>query len=532
VVNASYTAEEFAAFIERESDHIELKTGTGNRPLQEALVALSNADGGAILVGVSNDRQVAGRRLDQGTEDSIHQAARDAHSVGRYSIRQIKVAGRPVVAIEVSRREEGFAQTSEGRLLVRRGGSNIALIGADAWDFMSQRALRRFEQMDSQVPLANADQGALIELCEAYAWDASDPKLADRLQERHLATSAATLTIAGALFLTDPSASVGLAKAVVEIRRYPDDGTDYDRRVFFGGPLQQQVRDATLFVMDELGSDLVVAGLYRYDLPRLPEVVVREALANAVAHRSYEVDRASILVEMRPDRLAITSPGSLPEPVTVSTMRQAQAARNPSVIDVLRRFSLAEDAGRGVDVMQDTMEEALLDPPAFAEEAASVIVTLPLRGPITPRERAWVADLERRGQLMVTDRLLLVYAARGERLTNRRAREILGADSTAARNALHRLRDSGLLVQHGQRGGAMYTLTESVAPPAAFRMTPRQLENLVLAEAQHGPLSNADVRRFTGLDRSDTLALLQKLVAEGGLIQTGERRGTRYVLRR
>lgn len=494
------------------------------------MVALSNTQGGAILVGVTDERVVAGRRLDQATEDNIHQAASAAHDVGRYLVRELTVDGRPVVAVEVSRREEGFAQTSDGRLLVRKGGRNVALIGGEAWDFMSARAWRRFEQMDSAVRIEDADHEALDELCSVYSWNPSGAELRDRLRERRLATADGRLTIAGALFLTDPSASVGLAKASVEVRRYPDDSPDYDRRVVFSGPLQRQVRDAAGFLMDELGRDLVVAGLYRYELPRLPEVVVREALANAVAHRSYEIDRTAIVVEMRPDNLIITSPGRLPEPVTVTTMRQAQAARNPSVIDVLRRFSLAEDAGRGVDVMEDTMEEFLLDPPQFAEGPSSVVVTLPLRGPITPRERAWVADLERRGELAATDRFLLVYAARGEQLTNARAREILGVDSTAARHALHRLRDSGLLLQHGERGGATYTLADDVAPPAVYRLDAQDLERLVLEAAAEESLSNESVRRATGLDRAAALGLLQRLVDEGKLVRVGERRGTRYHL--
>ena len=282
--------------------------------------------------------------------------------------------------------------------------------------------------------------------------------------------------------------------------------------------------------MDELGRDLVVAGLYRYELAKLPEVVVREAIANAVAHRSYELDRAAIVIELRPDRVVVTSPGRLPEPVTVETLRQAQAARNPTVIDILRRFSLAEDAGRGVDVMEDTMEQELLDPPRFREQGNSFRVELSLRGPITPRERGWIADLERRGELHIADRLLLVHAARGERLTNTRAREVLNVDRVAARQALQRLRDAGLLEQQGERGGASYTLAESIAPPAAFRMTPAQIEELVLERAEASPLSNEIVRQVTGLDRRSVRSLLQHLVSSGRLVQVGARKGTRYHL--
>jgi len=529
-VAGSYSAEDFAYLVDRESDQVELKTGVGLSPLQEALVAFSNAFGGAIFVGVTNEREVVGRRLDQATEDRVHEAARIAHGVGRYRVREIAVEGRPVVAVSVHRREDGFAQTSDGRLLVRRGGHNVALIGHEAWDFMSNRALRRFECSDSGVPLSHADPGLLEELCGIHGWSADDAGTVERLRERGLVNGSGILTIAGVLFLTDPAQSLGLGKAVVEVRRYPDDGPDYDRRVVGNGPLQRQVRWATQFITEELGSDLIVAGLYRYELAKLPEVVVREALANAVAHRSYELDRTAIVVELRPDAVVVTSPGRLPEPVTVETLRQAQAARNPTVIDVLRRFDLAEDAGRGVDVMEDTMRQELLDPPRFSEPANSVRVELPLRGPITPRERGWIADLERRGQLHITDRLLLVHAARGERLTNSRAREILGVDNLTARQALHRLRDARLLEQHGERRGATYVLSESIAPPAAFRMNPVQLDELILARAADGPVTNEAVRELTGLDRSSALGVLRRLVSSGRLVQVGGRRWTRYRL--
>jgi ATP-dependent DNA helicase RecG len=527
-VAGQYTASEFAALIERETDHIELKTGLGGKPLQEAIVALSNTDGGVIFVGVNDQREVVGKSHDQGTDDAIHQAALAARDVGRYSIKEVTVAGKAIVAIEVERREEGFAQTSDGRFLVRRGGRNVPLFGADAWDFISQRALRRFERTDSKISLANAERDALIELCRVYGWNDGQADLPERLAERGLATNG-NLTIAGALFLTRPSASLRLNKAIIEVRRYPHEDAEYDRREVFAGTLPDQVREATNFIVAELGSDLVVAGLYRYDLPRLPEVVVREAIANAVAHRTYENNRTAVIVDLRPDRVVVRSPGPLPPPVTVETMRQAQAARNPDIIDVLRRFSLAEDAGRGIDVIEDTMEQALLDPPRFIDNGVSVTVELPLRGPITPQERAWISELERQGRIAGMDRLLLVHAARGKELTNATARALLRTDDRGhARQALQRLRDANLLIQHGDRGGATYTLADSIAPPAAFRLSPRQLGDLVVEAAMNAELTNEIVRELTGLDRQQALTLLQQLVREGRLVQTGARRGTKY----
>lgn len=528
-VKQRYTARQFAELVRHEGDRIELKQGLGKRALQEAMVSLSNAHGGVIFIGVADDGSVVGRRRDQAVDDAIHETALDARNVGRYEIHAVDVDGRAVTAVTIARREEGFAQTSDGRILVRRGARNVSLFGADLAAFVQERALRRFEATPVKVTLSEADGGLLGEVSRVFGWDENDPHLADRLREHGLVAHDGRLTIAGALFLTDPRVALRQNKAIVEVRRYPTDGPNYDRRLEFGGPLHHQVRDATKFIMEELGTEIIVTGLYRHEVTRLPEVVVREAVANAVAHRSYETHRTPTIVELRPERVVITSPGGLPEPVTVATLRQAQAARNQDVIAVLRRFRLAEDAGRGIDIIEDTMAASLLDAPQFVElDGAAVRVELPLQGPITPQERAWISNLEQRGDIEAADRLLLVLAARGEPLTNRTARTALQSGEREARLALQRLRDMGLLVQHGVRGGATYSLVKELAPPAAFRLTPTELEDFVVSEARRRPLSNEIVRQLTGLDRDQALRLLRDLVAAGRLRRTGSRRGTRY----
>ena len=114
----------------------------------------------------------------------------------------------------------------------------------------------------------------------AFRW--RPDRIAERFLESKLTTDRGTLTIAGALVaLPDPQAHLG--KAFIEVLRYPDEGEEYDRREEFRGAARDQIADATEFVMAELGTDLVVSGVRRYDLPKMPEVVLREAVANAVA---------------------------------------------------------------------------------------------------------------------------------------------------------------------------------------------------------------------------------------------------------
>ena len=231
--------------------------------------------------------------------------------------------------------------------------------------------------------------------------------------------------MAGALYLLPRPADV-LGKAYIEIFRYRDGSETYDRRTEVDGPADEQVEQATAALVAELGSDVVVLGVRRHELPRIPENVLREAIANAVAHRTYETTGQPVRIEIRPDRVTITSPGGLPEPVTLANMRDQSAARNLSVIRTLRRYRLAEDAGMGVDAMEDSMQAALLERPRFDADAGHVEVILRLGSAVTPAERVWIVEIEQRGQIRPGDRLLLLHAARGELLTNTSARELLG----------------------------------------------------------------------------------------------------------
>jgi ATP-dependent DNA helicase RecG len=518
------SAAEFAEAFPEEGQHIEFKNCVSGTQLQDTAVAFSNAEGGVVLIGVGDDGEVRGRALDAGTADDIHRAVHDARDVGRYAIGQIDVEGHPVAVLAIARRREGFAQTSRGVVKVRRGTRDEPLFGSELVRFANERTASRYEATPLDVGIRATDVVLRRELAEALGWKNAT---AERLREAGL-VEGDRLTVAGALFLlAEPEWALG--KAYVEIQRFPDDATiDYDRREEIRGPVHRVLPRVVERVMAELGTELVVLGVRRYELPRLPEVVIREAIANALGHRSYEAAGTSVRVEMRPSSVQVRSPGGLPEPVTVENIRETSAARNLVAMKVLRRFGLAEDQGRGVDVMQDTMALEMLDPPVFIDNRHEVVVALPVRSAVAPAERAWIRELERRGTLMGADRLALVHAARGEILTNGRVRDLLSLDRQEARAVLQRLRDEGFLEQRGQRGGASYRLSGSLDPPAGLRLSPEELEDVVERLAVAGPIANSDVRKATGLDRAEAFGLLDRMVRAGRLRRTGERRGTRY----
>lgn len=518
------TMSEFGNAFPNEGQHVEFKSGVSGAQLQDTAVAFSNADGGVVLIGVRDDGEVIGRALDAGTQDDIHRAMQSARDIGRYSIAQLDVDGRAVCILAIARRREGFAQASNGVVKVRRGSRDDPLFGGELVRFANERTASRYESTRVDAGLRSVDAALRADLAKAMRWERAT---ADRLREAELADGD-RLTVAGALYLLrDPGRVLG--KAHVELRRFADDATvEYDRREEIRGPVHMLLTGTVERILAELGTELVVLGVRRYDLPRLPVVVLREAVANALAHRSYEAAGTAVRVEMRPSSVTIRSPGGLPEPVTVENMREASAARNLVVIRALRRFGLAEDEGLGVDLIQDAMAEEMLDPPRFSDNGHEVTVELPVRSAVAPVERAWIRELEHRGTLRGADRIALVHAARGEILTNGRVREILAVDADAARETLRRLCDEGFLERRGRTADATYRLDGSLRPPAGLRLSVEELDDVVARLAADGPIANSDVRAVTGLDRAEALALLDRLVRAGRLRRSGQRRGTRY----
>lgn len=520
------SALEFARAFPGESEWIEFKTGFSADQIQQVAVAFSNVDGGVIVLGVAPDGSVAGYADSAQTRDRIRGTLAQARNLGRTWLHPLAVDDMTVIVISVAAREEGTAQTIDGRVLVRRGTEKVPLFGDELLAFMNARSLGRFETTTTKVSLDAIDPPLLDALADAFRWTRDD-RVA-RLRERRLvARDEPTLTVAGALLLlADPSAALG--KVYVELRRISAAG-ESELRLDIRGSIAEQIERTVAEVQRELGSQSVIVGARRRELPRLPPTVIREAVANALAHRSYEASGSAVLIEISPVEVTITSPGPLPEPVTVANIRQTQAARNPELLNALRRLRLAEDEGVGVDRIFDEMQSELLQAPTFIDTGSHVIVRLPTRAAATVEERAWLADVAALGKIDSSDRVVLVHALRNEHLTNARVRTLLNTSEAGARHRLARLVDLGMLVRHGERAATTYSIAASLS--GATPIDDAATADAVLAlAAQRGSVSNTDVRESLGIDRADALRVLQGLVTHGRLEQFGSRRGTRYAV--
>lgn len=520
----------FAAAFPGEDEFIEFKTGVSPPRIQEVATAFSNTDGGVMVIGVADDRRIVGVRDPGERMKDVYQALRDVQNPGRHEVHQVTVDGEHVLILGVSRRREGFAQTSAGVVFVRKGASNAPLIGTELSAFVARRAFASFESTPTNVVLDDADSVLRSRLCDAHGW-IDDEHLVDRLKENGFVShdrSETVLTVAGGLVLLPEPEIIG-GRPYIDMRRFSENQPEPNKTWEIRGPIDQQIETAVAAISDELGTVSAIVGAHRVELPRLPTRALREVVANAVAHRSYEDDGTAIRIEIHPTRVSVTSPGGLPEPVTIEHIRSQQAARNDRILRTLRRFKLAEDKGLGIDRIEDDMAAELLHAPEFSTDGSFFTVDLRLDGVVTTRERAWVRGLIDDDHLDPRSALVVVAIARDGSITNGDVRELLNVDSTEARAVLQALVQAEIIVMFGTRGGAEYRIAPAVGIPSRIRYTDSELDEIALARAARGRLTNAALRAETGLNPQEALKVFRRLLDRNLLVQRGTKRGTHYV---
>jgi len=222
------------------------------------------------------------------------------------------------------------------------------------------------------------------------------------------------------------------------------------------GPLLTLIPRVIAAILDDLPRGFSLEdGVYRKDIPLVPDAVIREAVVNALMHRNYRTKQPVQIIRYS-NRLEIRNPGCSLKPDD-QLGEAGSVNRNEKVAAILHECNLAETKGSGIRVMQEMMERANLSSPYFesSRDADSFVLTLLTHHFMDASDIAWLS-LFKHHQLSPDEAKALVFLKEFGAISNAAYRDINKVDTLHASTALRRLRNCGLLVQKGKGMSTYY----------------------------------------------------------------------------
>lgn len=149
-----------------------------------------------------------------------------------------------------------------------------------------------------------------------------------------------------------------------------------DRKAVEGCSALEQY-DAVLEMYERYLVYETVSRAARERVERVPFEAFREAVANALVHRAWDIP-ANVTVSIYDDRVTVVSPGGLPSGVTEEEYLGGGVSvpRNPVVANIFFRLDYIEQFATGIARINGAYE-GLAVKPAFDIRENSIAVTLP-----------------------------------------------------------------------------------------------------------------------------------------------------------
>ncbi len=109
-----------------------------------------------------------------------------------------------------------------------------------------------------------------------------------------------------------------------------------------------------LYINNLLPSNEIIGQAFRNTVNMYPEIAIRELVANAIIHQDFEERGTGPVVEIFSDRIEISNPG-LPL-ITPNRFIDEYQSRNEDLASIMRRFSICEERGSGIDKVVANIE--------------------------------------------------------------------------------------------------------------------------------------------------------------------------------
>jgi len=472
------TEQELARLIaEGEGPYLEFKAARVKpATLARTLVAFANSGGGRIVIGIDDaTRQPTGIPNREIALDTVYRAAsldccQPAVSI---SVEERTYQGQPVFVVAVPYQPREMF-TTDGRVLVRRGTENVPALPHQITALASRRGQLHYE---AETPPGATLDDLHLDLLEGYRATYEkkrgrrlmlpDLKLLEHLGAIVHREGEPCPTVAG-LLVFGREVWRHVPQSWLSIIRYP--GSTITRNILDARELEGRVPDLIDQATDYLSERMQVGairdvrrfGPRREDVPEYPLPALREIITNGLAHREYQIRGARVILKWFSDRIEVSNPGELMEPITPATIYTTRPVhRNPNLMKMLYGYGYVEGYGDGLPMVRTLFEEHPLRPPLprFEEVPGSVVVTL------------YAADLSklveeehkvRWTEMGLNERQIraLEYLTTAPSLSRQEYGELCQTSVRTAARDLKDLLERGLVVRQGKGRWTRYALAE------------------------------------------------------------------------
>lgn len=342
---------------------IELKRSV-NSDLAKEMVAFANSSGGRILIGIDDSGKIAGTKITNALRSHVQGIAHDCDPAINI---ELEVAGTVLIIHVPEGRNKPYRCTNG--FYVRNGANSEKLSTSAIRDFFNEQGRIHFDEMPFpkvDYP-AGLDKNAVKQFIALL--DLAKPILPDHLLTNigvlNKKQSVPVLNGAGVLYFAQQPTRYIPQSAVTCVAYKDNTKVDIIDKKTFEFNLIDNIDESLAFLKRHLNLAFEIKSKRRVEKLEIPEVALREAVVNAVAHRDYSEKGATVMIEIFNDRLEISNPGGLPKGLDKKDFGKRTLARNPLLASLLNRVGYIEKLGTGIQRMRSALKSEDLPAPTF-----------------------------------------------------------------------------------------------------------------------------------------------------------------------
>lgn len=463
--------------------------------LAKDCVAFANAQGGEIHIGIEENEHLPDKnqRIDDALVQRINKTIPQLTlNVGIKADKSIAENKGEFVRLRIFRSAQTVASTSNGKYYIRISDESKPVLPEELTRLVAEKNSFVWEtQTTKRIYRKEYDHkkrnGFLDLIMESdRVSDFIKGKTPEEILEHFFFTNGDFLTNLGILWIGNRRDRATLLYGpVIQFTKFDENEKKVSKRVWDDFSLNPaELVNSVLTEIPEFSEGQEIThGMFRSMIPNYDQVVIRELIVNALAHRPYTMS-GDIFINLYPDKLEIHNPGLLPLGVTPENILHTTVKRNELLASVFYALRLMEREGSGYDMMYAKLLSQSKRIPVVEERYDRVTVTLEKRI-IKPEVIEFVEKADKAFQLSQKEMICFGLIAQHGSLSALEFSKTLALEGQERiRSWLGRLTAFGLIKSKGKTRGVQYFIPPQILQKMDFKgkTTLKRIENHRLTE--------------------------------------------------